>query len=108
MIKSLQDELNNSYCGKIICEEYVNWMVLEDRDILSAKDTIDDCTEITISMMLSIEVNDKHAISDISIDFSTSCWGDSGIGESDPRDYFSYEECYSAASNYIQDLLDTN
>ena len=106
MDERIQEELKEAYCGKLVQED----CCLEDEELLEATSTVDeddeDSEEITITMGIQVEVDEDNMISDITIYFHTSSWGDSGLGEEDPEDYWSYDECYSAAAEFIEGILD--
>lgn len=53
-----------------------------------------------------VELDDDDCIDFVSIDSHTSCWGDSGLGEEDPEDFWSFEMCLSAAEPFIENILE--
>lgn len=101
----IQEALIEKYAGQTVREDCSDWACLEDEELLSAEDTIDDETEITITMGIQVEVDEENKISNVCVFFHTSCWGDSGLGESDPEEYWDYSECYEAAERFIKQLL---
>lgn len=106
MEKQLEKELEDIYCGKKVREECSSWRFLEDSALLEAQGFIDDGeTEITETMGIEVETDEDNCITDISIYFHTSCWGDSGLGEEDPEEYWDYSECYDAAVKFMEGLL---
>ncbi len=108
MEDKLQKELLAKYAGKKVKKECTDWNYLEDEELLTESSSIDDDdTEIIISMGIQIELDEEEEhISDIYINFQTSAWGDSGLGEEDPSDYWSYSECYKAAEDFIKAILE--
>lgn len=115
----LQEELMKLYGGKKVQEEYADCGEIDEEELLSADGTLGDCeiededddyyeTEITETMGISVEIDEDGMISEIWISFHTSSWGDSGLGEEDPEDYFTYEECLEAAKEFIEDMLAGN
>lgn len=118
----LREELMELYGGKMVQEEYASEGQIDEEDILSASIFLDDftveddfyeteiiyTTDITETMGISIEIDEDGIISEIWISFHTSSWGDSGLGEEDPEDYFTYEECLEAAKEFIEDMLAGN
>ncbi len=106
MEDKLQKELRAKYVGKKVKKECTDWDYLEDEELLTESSSIDDDTEITISMGIQIELDEEEHISDIYINFQTSSWGDSGLGEEDPSDYWSYSECCKAAEDFIKNILE--
>ena len=55
-----------------------------------------------------VELDDNDCIEDVFITFHTYGWGDSGLGEDDPEDYWSYEECLAAAERFVENLLENS
>ena len=108
MDDKLQDELLAKYGGKKVKKECTDWKDLQEENLLTEHSTTDDgALDITINMEIQIELDDEEEhISDIYITFHTSCWGDWGIGEEDPEDYWTYAECYKAAEDFIKNILE--
>ena len=103
----LQEELLKKYQGKKVKEDCTDWDALEDEELLEASSTIDDgALEITIRMSIQIDLDGEDRIDYVSIGFHTSCWGDSGLGEEDPEEYWTYGECFRAAEKFIENLLE--
>ncbi len=107
MENRLQQELTEKYKGRKVKDSCTNWSFLENEELLVESSTIDDeDLEITETMRIWIETDGNDCIKDVRIGFHTSCWGDSGLGEEDPGHYWSYGECFDAAEEFIQSILE--
>jgi len=106
MDRELEQNLCKQYLGREVNAKNkgVSWA---DGDcLLEANSTIDDGDlEISVSMSVSVDISDNK-IDDISVSFSTSCDGDSGIGDCDPGEFFEYFECYNAAKSFIEEIVE--
>ena len=67
----------------------------------------EDGEEITISMGVESELTQRGTIKNVSVFFSTY-GSDDGLGDEDPTDYWSYEECFNAASEFLDSCLEEN
>ena len=105
----LVEALLEKYKDKKVKEEFANEAIVEEEELLEEKvfldDEDEDDSDSTITMSIQIELEDD-SISDIFIEFHTSCWGDSGLGEEYPEDYWTYDECYDAAAEFIEEHLE--
>lgn len=121
MEDKLQEELTAKYRGKKVKDDCTDWDSLENEELLyktsteiedeEAEETeedydYDDDLELIETMSIHIDLDENDCISDVWIGFQTLCYGDSGIGEEDPEDYWSYEECFAAAEEFIQNILE--
>ena len=114
MDEKLQEELTATYKGKKVKEECTDCSDLEDeylmeKDLLADEDDEEDAEEyfdsgLSISMCIQIELDDDNCITEVCIGFRT--WGDDGIGEADPEDYWEYDECFDAAEKFILNILE--
>lgn len=101
----LIEELENKYCGMKVNTSDDNFICNGGEDVLIAEFTDEDDQEFNLSMGISLEIDEDDCISEIDVYFHTSAWGDSGLGECDPDEYFEYEECLEAAENHIKEVI---
>ena len=116
---SMEDKLNAALTAKYAgrqAKEGLDLNDLEYEELLEAKvgsylededeEEEDDGPGAKEYMGISVDLDESDRVSEVCVSFHTSCWGDSGLGEEDPEDYWSFEECFSAASAFVEDLLE--
>lgn len=119
MEDKLTENLNRAFVGKPArdadWDELMKEELLESTGLDEEEDEEeyeeDEEYEPSTSMVMSIEIStgeddDGNTIIDeIIIGFQTYSDYDSGLGEEDPEWYFTYEQCYAAAEEFIRNVL---
>ena len=106
MEEKLREALNEQYRGMKVKEKRTDWEDLENDALLEEKDRIGKFDqEITETMKIEIELDENDCIRDIAVAFHTHACGDSGIGEVNPENYWSFEKCYAAAKKFVEKAL---
>ena len=110
----MEDKLNAAltakYAGKK-AKEGLEWNDLEYEELMEAEVVVeeeyeDDSSDTKEYMGVSVDLDASDRVRQVCVSFHTSCWGDSGLGEEDPEDYWTFEECFAAASAFVDELLE--
>ncbi len=78
---------------------------LDKYDLDEDEDEDDERRSWNISTCITITVSDEMIITEITIDASVTCWGDSGLGDCDPEEEWT-EDDIIMAEKFLDSITD--